>query len=187
MNPVLQTLLDRRSIRKYTDKPISAADRDAILQAGLHAPSAKNTQAWHITVVEKPDVIQNITREVKAAILRAGVTKYEALAKNDNYSVNFRAAPLFVITSANPDETSCPAEDCAVLLENMFLAAHSLGIGSCWINQLGCVTDEPEFRKFLTSLGVPTANKVQGSACFGYADGPAPKAPPRREGTVNHV
>ncbi len=187
MNQVIQALLERRSIRKYTDKPISAADRDAILQAGLHAPSSKNTQAWHLTVVEKPDVIQDITREVKAAILRAGVTKYEGLAKSENYAVNFRAAPLFVIVSADPDGTPCPGEDCACLLENMFLAAHSLGIGSCWINQLGCVTDEPEFRKFVTSLGVPAAYKVQGSACFGYADGTAPKAPPRREGTINYV
>ncbi|MCC8167619.1 MAG: nitroreductase family protein [Planctomycetes bacterium] len=187
MNPVLQALMERRSIRKYTDKPIRPADRDAILQAGLYAPSSKNTQAWHLTVVEKADVIQDITREVKAAILRAGVAKYEGLAKSENYSVNFRAAPLFVIVSVNPNETPCPAEDCATLLENMFLAAHSLGIGSCWINQLGCVTDEPEFRKFLTTLGVPAANKVQGSACFGYADGAAPKAAPRREGMINHV
>lgn len=187
MNEVIRAILDRRSIRKYTAKPISDGDRDCILEAGLYAPSSKNAQAWHLVAVQNPETIGRITEEVKAAIARAGIEKYLALAGNPKYSVNFGNAPLFVIVSANPEVSPCPAEDCAVLLENMFLAAHSLGIGSCWINQLGCVTDEPGFRNVLAGLGVPAENKVYGSACFGYNAGSHPEALPRKSGTVTIV
>jgi nitroreductase len=70
----------------------------------------------------------------------------------------------------------------------MFLAAHSLGVGSCWINQLGSVCADTGFRVLLDALGVPSGNYVHGVAALGYAaDDADPKAPPRKEGTVNWV
>lgn len=137
----------------------------------------------HITVVQNMEKIQIITDEVKAAIIRANVERYLGLAKSPKYTVNF-GAPLFIIVSGNPAITNCPAEDCSLVLGNMFLAAHSMGMGSCWVNQLGCVTDEPGFRNIITELGVPPENKIYGSAAFGFNAGEHPKAPPRREGTV---
>lgn len=187
MNDIIKGILERRSIRKYRTDPIPAADRDLIVQAGLYAPSSKNTQAWHITVVEKPDLVARITEELKAAIVRANIEKYLAMTGNPKYTVNYGGAPLFMIVSCDPSRTSCPVEDCSMVLANMFLAAHSLGIGSCWINQLGPVCDEPGFRAFITSLGVPAENRIFGSACFGYNAAAHPSAPPRREGTVNYA
>ncbi len=74
--------------------------------------------------------------------------------------------------------------DCALLLGNMFLAAHALGVGSCWINQLNVLNDEPGFRAYMTTLGIPLQNRIFGCACFGYADGPARDAAPRKENNV---
>ncbi len=184
MNEVVKAILERRSVRKFKPDRIPDADLDVIAQAGLYAPSSKNAQAWHILVVRNARKIDMITAEVKAAILRAKVAKYAALAENPKYAVNFGSAPVFMIVSADPGATSCPVEDCSCLLENMFLAAHSLGIGSCWVNQLGCVTDEPRFREALTALGVPAGNKVYGSAAFGYPASAPHAALPRREGAV---
>jgi nitroreductase len=76
------------------------------------------------------------------------------------------------------------ASDCALALGNMFLAAHALGIGSCWVNQLGSACGEPGFRAFLTELGVPPGNYVYGGAAFGHAAGGLPEAPARKEGAV---
>ncbi len=187
MNPVIETILARRSVRKYENRPIPQGERDLILKCGLYAPSAKNTQAWHLLAVEDAEVIGRITDEVKAAILRAGVPHYQGLAKSPRYTVNFINAPLFVIVSANPAVTACPKEDSAVVLENMFIAACALGIGSCWINQLGCVTNEPLFREFLSEIGVPPENSVYGSACFGYADGEVAPAAERKKGLVKLI
>lgn len=64
--------------------------------------------------------------------------------------------------------------DCACAIENMFLAAQSLGIGSCWINQLGITCDDPEVREFITALGVPANHKVYGCVALGYPDSKIP-------------
>lgn len=85
--------------------------------------------------------------------------------------------------------TSLPAAmDCACALENIFLAAKSLGIGSCWINQLGQTCDDPDVRAFLTKLGVPESHKVYGCAALGYAPADAPvKEKKVKEGTVTII
>ncbi len=184
MNETLESIFSRRSIRSYKPLPLPAGDRDLIVRAGLFAPSARNIQPWHITVVENRKTIDRITDEVKAAILRVGVERYLGLARSPNYRVSF-GAPAFMIVSADPESSNCPAEDCALVLGAMFLAAHSLGIGSCWVNQLGPVSDDPAFRALLSELGVPPKNRVYGCAAFGYNAGKHPEAPPRREGTVN--
>lgn len=78
--------------------------------------------------------------------------------------------------------------DCACALENIFLAAKSLGIGSCWINQLRQTCDDPDVRAFLTKLGVPENHKVYGCAALGYASADAPvKEKKVKEGTLTII
>lgn len=188
MNDVIDAILNRRSIRKYKPDPISAANRDLIVKAGLYAASSKSVQPWHITIAQTPEVIADITRETKAAIIRANVTRYLGMAKSDAYAVNFGNAPLFMIVGVDPTATACPIEDGSLVIGNMMLAAYSLGIGSCWVNQLGCVCNEPEFRNFLTArLSFPANMNIVGSCAFGYSAVDHPKTPPRKEGAVNIV
>lgn len=92
--------------------------------------------------------------------------------------------------SLSPNEPTqwWAAMDCACALENIFLAAKSLGIGSCWINQLGQTCDDPDVRAFLTKLGVPESHKVYGCAALGYAPADAPvKEKKVKEGTVTII
>lgn len=187
MNEVIKAILERRSVRAYQDKPVPTADRDLIVKAGLYAPSARNSQPWHISVVCDREKIDAVTGELKAALLRNKVERYLKFANSPDYAVNFKTAPIFVIMSADPGESPCPEQDAALALGNMFLAAHSLGVGSCWINQLCPVCDDPQFRALLTRLGVPAAHKVYGAAAFGYAANAHPQAPTRREGAVTIV
>ncbi len=77
--------------------------------------------------------------------------------------------------------------DCAVALENIFLAAHSLNIGSCWIHILSVTADDLNVRSILTELGIPEGYEVSGTAALGFSSKEAPKAAPRKEGTVNIV
>jgi nitroreductase len=186
VNEVLKAIRERRSVRKLKPDPIPDAERDLIVESALYAPSAKNAQAWHVTVVQNIGAIDRITDEVKAGIIRCDVERYIPLANSPEYKVNFGGS-MVVILSIDPAVTPCPAEDTGCALQNMFLAAHSLGIASCWLNQVGPVADDAKVRALLTELGVPTRNKIYGCAAFGYAAGDLPSAPPRKDGTVNHV
>lgn len=95
--------------------------------------------------------------------------------------------PSLVIVSNDPTQWWA-GMDCACAIENMFLAARSLGIGSCWINQLGTTCDDPEVRAYLTSLGVPENHKVYGCVALGYqAEGVSLKEKTVKEGTITIV
>ncbi|GHV50800.1 NAD(P)H nitroreductase [Synergistales bacterium] len=182
----ISTILERRSIRKYTDQKVTRDALTLILKAGRFAPSAQNCQAWHFTVVEDVAVIDRITETLKAAAEEDGTDgKLMAKVCNDAYSVNFGSAPAFIIISGDPG-SAMPAENCALAAGNIMLTACALGLGSCWINQLsrGCLI--PKFRALLTELGVPPEYNVYASVCLGYPDGAA-NASERRDGTVNYV
>ena len=187
MNETLNTILTRRSVRKYKPEQISGDILKQIIDAGLHAPSAMGRQPWHIVVVRGFDKIAEVDFEVKAATARMPDNPYKEFVGGANYTINYHA-PTFMIVSGNTALSPRNAPfDCALMLGNMFLAAHSLGVGSCWINQLNVLNDEPGFRKYMTRLGIPTENRIFGCACFGYADGPIREAAPRKEGCVVFV
>lgn len=96
-------------------------------------------------------------------------------------------APTLVIVSNEPKQWWA-GMDCACAIENMFLAATSLGIASCWINQLGTTCDDPEVRAYLTSLGVPENHKVYGCVALGYkAEGALLKEKTVKAGTITIV
>lgn len=140
-NEVLENIKARRSVRAYTDRQVSEEDLQAILEAATFAPSGMHLETWHFTAIQNAD---------------------------KTYCCYYHA-PTLVIVSNEPTQWWA-GMDCACAIENMFLAAHSLGIGSCWINQLGTTCDDPEVRELITSLGVPKDHKVYGCVALGYAD-----------------
>ncbi|OOM80239.1 NADPH-flavin oxidoreductase [Clostridium puniceum] len=154
MNEVLQNILTRRSVRDFKEEQIKDEELELILKAGIHAPSGMNKQSWQFTVVQNKEKI-----ELLAKVIR------EALGRDAGY--NFYAPPTLIMLSNDKDNTNGLA-DCACALENIFLMATSLGIGSCWINQLKTICDEKEVRKVLTSFGVPENHIVWGIASIGY-------------------
>jgi nitroreductase len=186
VNEVIQTIQNRRSVRKYQERQIPVDECECIVEAGLYAPTGGNRQAVHVTVVRNKDLIDRITIELKAAVARMEKNRYKTFVGSADYTVNF-GAPTFMIVSANTSRAITADADCACVLENMFLAARSLGIGSCWVNQLGSVTEDSAFQAFLQkNLAFPAENIIFGCAAFGYPEGNFPDAPPRK-GTSNWV
>ena len=155
MNETMQTILTRRSTRKFQNKPIPEADLDQIIQAALHAPSGMGKQTWQFTVVKNRDKIQRLAAVIARVLGREGYDMY---------------APEVLIIPSNDKESRFGKEDNACALENIFLAAHSLGIGSVWINQLQNICDDGEIRRELTALGIPENHIVYGMAALGYPD-----------------
>lgn len=187
MNEVIKALMERRSIRKYKVDPINEKDLELILKAATYAPSARGTQAWHITAIVNPARIEELNQAVKKAVQKAGFDQYKEMVGQSSYSINFHIAPVFIIVTVDDSKSLCPHEDGALVLSNIFLAAHSLGLGACWINQLKFIAEESEFRQVLSGLGTPAGNKLIGCAALGHPAVKNPPAPSRRDGLINIV
>lgn len=172
MNQVYDNIITRRSTRSFTNQKISKEDLDLILKAGISAPSGMNRQSWQFTVIRKQEGIQKLASAVQKAADRSP-------------EYNFYAPDVIVLVSNDRDNVNGLA-DAACAMQNMFLMAHSLGIGSCWINQLRLICDEPQIRELLDGYGIPANHIVWGIADFGYAAVPA-KESKRNEEVIHFV
>jgi nitroreductase len=161
MNEALKNIMTRRSIRSFTDRKIERADLETIAAAAVYAPSARNLQTWRITVVQNPDLI---TALEKAVAQQIGNPDYDFYAPNA------------LILVSNERTSPFGAEDSACALENIFLAANALGIGSVWINQFRGICDTPAVRGILAKLELPESQIIHGAAALGYASEPGSKA-----------
>lgn len=187
MNEVIKALSERRSVRHYQAEAVDEQSLETILNAGLYAPSARNSQAVHLTAVVGMENIARLNAAVKEATSKPGFDKYAGMADQPGYSINFHNAAVFIIVAVDHAASFCPPEDGALALGNILLAAHALGLGVCWVNQLGPICEEPEFRHLLTCLGLPPTHKIIGCAAVGHRAGDNPKPPARKPGRVNIV
>jgi nitroreductase len=154
MNEVLNCLISRRSVREFTDKKISYDDMMQIMEAAIFAPSGMNLQTWHFSA---------ITNEVLIGSLAAAIGKE---IRRDNYDF-YRPAALII--PSNDPENELGRDDNACAIENIMIAAHSLGIGSVWINQLQGISFVPQIREILSQMEVPEEQEVYGMVALGYA------------------
>jgi nitroreductase len=193
LNEILQNLLTRRSIRTYQKEQIENAELEAIIEAAKYAPSGSNSQSWHFTVVQNAEKLEQLNTCVREAFKDLAVDETTYLAKikgkkaaeSNHYNFYYHAPTLIIVS--NDRQYSNAMADSSLALQNIFLAAHSLHIGSCWINQLAWFGDEPAIRDVLTAFGIPKNYKVYGAAALGYISGNQPKAAPRKEGTVSII
>lgn len=153
MNEVMKNILTRRSVRKFSNQPVEKEIIEDIVKAGLYAPSAMNRQTWKFTVVTNQEKIKTLCEAVGKELGRSGYDMYQ---------------PTLLIIPSNHRETVWGREDNACALENMFLAAHSYGVGSVWINQMQGLCDKPEIRAVLDEFGIPAEHVVYGVASMGY-------------------
>lgn len=168
MNSVMENLLTRRSVRAFEKKEIPAEELDQILQAAVYAPSGMGRQTWQFTVVTDREKIQKLAAVVEKELNRPGYDMY---------------APEVIIIPSNERDSRFGKEDNACALENIFLAAHSFGIGSVWINQIRDICDAPAARALLKEWGVPDSHVVYGIAALGYP-APAPEKEIHKTGKI---
>ncbi len=157
MNEVIQNILTRVSVRDFKSTPVAKADVETLIKAALYAPSGMGKQTWHFTAVLDTAIVAELAATVGEVLGREGY--------------RFYGAPTLIIPS-NERDNPYTIEDNACALQNIFLAAHSLDIGSVWINQLSQISDEPRVRAILTKLGIPENHVVTGIAALGYATEP---------------
>lgn len=192
-NPILSAILGRRSVRRYTGEALTKEEIEKIIEAGRFAPSAKNVQPWRFIVITDRKLIAELSRDVRKAMKRilkfrfvlqlfsrdlrnaAMVNSLRSHANNAKDTIFFDAPALIFIVSRKGHFFK---ESCACAAENMMLAAHSMGIGSCWIGfarflEMGSAA----FRK----IGIPRGHRVAAALVFGHPENAKLEAPKRKE------
>ncbi len=156
MNPVVQAIFARRSIRKFKDDQIPREVLDMILKAGYYAPSGHNMQTWRFTVVEDQE---KIARLKEATVQTAQEHKVHCYGFEN---------PACIILISNDVRNNNGCQDASCAAENIFLAAQSYGIGSVWLNSLMTLRNEEPVKSILDEFGIPARHTVWCMAALGY-------------------
>jgi len=182
---VLESIRQRRSIRTFTPQQISESELQKILEAGQYAPSARNEQPCHFTVVQNKELQSKINQVIQKVFLTSGDPVFSERAKAADFSP-FYHAPTLIIVSADA-KVVAPEADSSLALGNMFLAAHALGIGSVWIHSLRSLFNSEEGKALNKELKIPEGYVIYGSGAFGYNSAQVPAAAPRKAGTITVI
>lgn len=192
MPDIFETMLHRRSIRRFEPKQIDEAVLQQILQAGLYAPSAGGRQGVIFVVCQDQDVNEHLGKIKRAnsrprmATETSFVSREQPSIADDPKLINaFYDAPT-VITFFAPKNFLFSVDDCAVAAENMMLAADALGVGSCYIGQGWTAFADPYGQEILQQWHIPTDHYAVMQLLLGYPrEGDRhPAAKPRKEGRV---
>ncbi len=169
MNDVIKAMMERRSIRKFKPDTPRKEDLEQIVEAGLYAANGMGKQAV-ITVA-----VTNRELRDKLSVANRKIGGW------DEGFDPFYGAPVVLIVLADKNRSTC-VYDGSLVMGNMMLAAHSLGLGSIWIHRAKEEFETPEYQKLLKDLGVEGEWEGVGHCAVGYIDGDAPIAAPRKEG-----
>ena len=171
MNEVLKAIKERRSIRCYKPDMPSKEDLDTIIEAGLYAASAMGKQdVIFVAITDKE------TRD------RLAAANHDIAGFPEGMDP-FYGAPAVIAVLA---DKSWPfgVYDGSLALGNMMLAAHSLGLASCWVHRAKEEFEMDEFKAILDELGVEGEFEGVGHLIVGCPEGEYPEAAPRNEGRV---
>lgn len=196
MNKIIENMLNRRTIRTFTEEKVDVEILKEIVKAGLYAPSSRNKQLWHFTVIQDENLLRELNADTKSAIKKYAkekVSDEKALntllsrADNDSYDT-FYKAPVAIIVSVDTTDVTSPA-DCAVASQNLMLAAESFGLGSCWIGFVKNLfkLDEAKGKKYCEKFNIPENYMPSHAILIGHKKNPSGKASARRENTVTYV
>ena len=168
MNETMKVLIERRSCRSYKAEQITKEELDAVLTAGLWAPTGMNRQHTRLVAVTDPATVKKLSR-MNAAVMGTD---------NDP----FYGAPCVVIVFGD-SAVYTYVEDGSLAMGNMMNAAHSVGLGSCWIHRAREMFESDEGKALMNSWGIPENYKGIGNCILGYVDTP-PADRPRIEGRI---
>jgi nitroreductase len=185
MNETLKVINHRRSIRKYKVDPIPDEDLQQIICAALYAPSARNRQEWHFTVIQNEGAVRRVKETMRYNMLQYGNEMQVERASAPDY-VPFHDAPVIVILSANAQARFIQL-DCGAAAQNLMLAADSLGISSCFMASSEILFKSKKATELKKELGIPVGYDHICAITLGYKDCEDPAPAPRKDGLVNYI
>ena len=164
----MEAIYERRSVRRFSEEPVSAAEIQALLEAGVQAPTATNSQPWLFAVIQGSGVLKEISDGAKEFLLAnmhkmLNLEKYRKVLSKDQYNIFYNAGSLIVIYAKQ--EGPHPEYDCCLAAQNMMLTATQMQLGTCWIGFAGYYLDLPEIKE---RLNIPQEYKAVAPLILGH-------------------
>lgn len=188
MNVVIENILNRRSVRAYKPEQIQDGELKLLLECALYAPTGGNLQNSRFLVIQDSGLMEELNLAIRDELAQREIAAGEMMAKGilrarkEGYHFIFHAPTL--ITAVAPRNHSNSMANCCTALENIQLAACSLGLGACWSNQSHWLTGAERVRKIFEKLGLKEDEDIFGSVSVGYPAFTAARASARKEGRV---
>lgn len=191
MNSTIDTIKNRRSIRRYIDKKVPKKIIDEIVDSAIYAPSSHNRQPWNFTIITNKGLIDELSEDIKKWYdsfvkigtplsfireIKKSVNEMKKRVKSEK-DLFFYHAPVIIIIHASNKQFF--PQDCACAAQNMMLAARSLNLGSCWIGFGDIVLNNS--RKIRKKLSIPVSHKIMATIALGYPEKFPEKALPRKD------
>jgi nitroreductase len=169
VSEAMDNMLTRRSVRKYKEDMVPKETIEQIMNAGIYAANGMGKQASIIVAVTNKEIRDRLsTDNCKIGGWKEGFDP-------------FYGAPVVLIVLADKSWVN-RVYDGSCVMENLMLAAHDLGIGSCWIHRAKEEFEMPEWKEWLKSIGVEGEYEGIGHCILGYSDGDEQKAAKRKAG-----
>jgi len=164
---VMDCIVTRRSIRKYTGEPITKEQLDTLLKAAVYAPSAMKRIPWHFVVLQDKETLKKMTE----------------IHPYSKFAVDAGTAIVVCADAAINDNITHLTQDTAAAIQNILLAAHDMGLGSCWCG----LYDNVERREGIKALcGIEDANILPMSIVVVGNTDDAPATPDRVDASRFH-
>ena len=174
MNDIIKAMKERRSIRKFKSDMVSQQDINEIIDAGLYAANGMGRQAVITVAVTNKELRDKISKD-----------NCKIGGWDDGFDP-FYNAPVILIVLAEKDWRN-RVYDGSLVIGNMMLAAHSLGLGSIWIHRAKEEFETEGYKKLLKDIGVEGEWEGIGHCAIGYIEGDIPKPAPRKENRVYFI
>lgn len=177
---IINNILTRRSIRKYTDEQVSKSQLDTVMKSALFAPSALNKQPWEVRVIQNQELLTEINNRFLNYAEGKEFQGSAAHYREPGFSI-FHGAPTLIVI-ARDKSSSISYLDCGILLQNILLSAHAIDLGTCPLGTLVPVLNREENQDILDLLKIPEGYEVAINVALGYPDEQpvAPKRYPER-------
>lgn len=175
MSDIIEVIKNRRSVREYKNEQIPDEEIKFIIDCAKYAPSGFNMQPWSFLVIKNKEIMKKISESGKKSMIPMLEPMKNAPQKVRDFLVYLKTkgtdmfynAPVLVIILGNKSAPTVDS-DCPMAAQNMMLAAHSRGIGSCWV---GGVLPALMNENLLKELGAPEGYKAVAPLIFGYPKG----------------
>jgi len=194
---LVQLMASRRSCRSFNGRPVDRAMLEDLMKIGITAPSGTNSQAWTFTILPTRKAVTSFAEQIAAYFGKLNTTAEKTMLRKflkligkgelDAYFHGyyrkvkealeewqgsgkdrlFHGSTAAIVVGSKPG-ASCPAEDAMLATQNILLAAHSMGLGSCLIGYaVAAMKKEPSIQH---SIGIPTEEEIHAVIALGYSD-----------------